>query len=399
GMGIKMKILFIVNVNNNEKGGLFYATHNRIKETIRILGKNSVKVFSINFYDNSIIASVKKILNKNINKKSKSHIQIEGINYENIYIKNTITKKLSIKFGIDKWIYNSIIKKYNFQNIDIVSAHWGSPQGSLAYYIKQKNNIPYVLTLHGSDVHTIPRFDKIFRKFLLRNMNNSDGIFFVSKQLKNEAEKLGWNDIHNKSHISYNSIDKRVFYKLSENEISLFKREENLRKYVVGFVGNLIEIKRAHFLIKIFKEIYIQGKGEITFYIIGDGPLKNRLEDEAKYEEIDVRFIKNVDQKELNIYYNLMDCLIVPSVNEGLGNVVLEAQSCGTPVIATNTGGLPEVISNKSFLVNNKDETIINEIADKVLKVLKEEIKINSRNTSWYETVGNEIKVFEEILN
>lgn len=397
-----MKILFIVNMDESVKGGLFLATHNRIKELSKKEGY-SFKVFNIVKYDNWFLTLLKKILNRKILRQSNDSFVYDQIKYENLYIKETLFTKISLKFGYDFHLKKVFKEKKCDAKYDIVSAHWGGyPQGCLAYLFKYLNRTPYALTFHGSDIHTFPIKSKGNKKLVLRNIDSADAVFFVSDQLRLQVRELGVEPNTKKYHVSHNSFNPTTFHRLSIVEINNIKEEKKISKYAVGFVGNLIKVKRANMLIEIFTEIQKRIDDNITFFVIGDGELKREIENQANLTNLDVRLTGRVTQSSLNNYYNIMDCLILPSRNEGLGNVILEAQACRTPVVATNTGGIPEVIERQELLVQNKDRNISSEIADKVSKLLlikSKNNKINSHNITWKEVVKKEVEVFHTLTN
>lgn len=393
-----MKLLFLVKMNENAKAGLFIATHNRIKALKANYTEYDIDIYSLVKYDNWLLKLIKKILNKQIQSKfNKDSFEYEGIRYKYIYYKNSIFRRILESLGIDIYLKSTIKDIDKVEQYNLISAHWGSPQGSLAYYINKKYNIPYVITLHGSDVHTLPFQNKSYRKILLRNLNYAKLNLFVSKKLLETAKELGWED-DTKSFVSYNAIDRNLFYPISKKEINHFKLKNNFNNYIVGFVGNLIKIKRADWLINIFNETQKKFSQNISFLIIGDGELKTQIINESNKCNIDVRIIGKIPQDKLPIYYNIMNCLILPSKNEGLPNVILEAQACGVPVIATETGGIPEAIANKDYLVKNDEKTLIEDFSDIIVEILKSTEKIDIENNSWEKIVEKELKLFDKYV-
>jgi glycosyltransferase involved in cell wall biosynthesis len=110
--------------------------------------------------------------------------------------------------------------------------------------------------------------------------------------------------------------------------------------FIVLFVGRFIWIKGTGLLIEIAKQV----DRRICFAFIGDGPLTEEIK-EASLKSENILYVGKIDNKELSVYYNASDIVVVPSqYEEGFGRVTLEALSCGTPVIASNRGGIPEAM-------------------------------------------------------
>lgn len=99
---------------------------------------------------------------------------------------------------------------------------------------------------------------------------------------------------------------------------------------------------------------------------------------------------------------NAMDVMILPSRNEGLGCVVLEAQACGTCVVGSEKGGIPEAIGFKEYVVSD-GEDFEERIANRVVEILRNGYDsskfINrAKDYTWESTVKKEIEVFEEVM-
>ena len=133
---------------------------------------------------------------------------------------------------------------------------------------------------------------------------------------------------------------------------------------------NLIEIKRADKLIEIFERIRERVEN-VKFIVVGDGYLRKKMEQEAKERGLEVLFTGRLSQKEVALYMNAMDVMVLPSRNEGWPCVVLEAQACGTCVVGSSNGGIPEAIGFKEYVVEEGDE-FEGKFAQRVIKTLRE---------------------------
>lgn len=124
--------------------------------------------------------------------------------------------------------------------------------------------------------------------------------------------------------------------------------------FSVLFIGRLVEEKGVLHLLRTLPLL----PKDIIFYIIGDGVLKEKVEQVAK-EYSNLRFLGKIDNNLTPLYYSAADIVVVPSFEETLGRVNMEALACSTPVIATSTGGVKEVINNQvGILIELSSEAI-----------------------------------------
>lgn len=127
-------------------------------------------------------------------------------------------------------------------------------------------------------------------------------------------------------------VDTNVFKPMDKEEARK-KLSLPLDKKIVGFVGNLIEVKGADRLPAIAEEP-IKLRSDAFFLIVGDGPLMNSLR-ECMPTDI-TRFKGRVEYQLMPMVMNSIDVLVVPSRQEGFGTVILEARACGARVVGTN---------------------------------------------------------------
>ena len=234
------------------------------------------------------------------------------------------------------------------------------------------------------------------KKHLLEGLANADKCIFVSEKLLEVSKTLGFSGKN--AIVNPNGVDGQTFSPMNKEKI---KAELGLTKKTVGFVGNLIHVKRADKFPEIFRHIYSQNP-ETEFLLVGDGGLRNTLEADFKAGNIPVQFVGRVKPEKVTYYLNGMDVMILPSRNEGWPCVVLEAQACGTAVVGSNNGGIPEAVGDESLIVADGSD-IAKRFAEKVFEVLQAEpnprmLVERASAYSWENLVKKEIKIYEKIL-
>ncbi|WP_088293241.1 glycosyltransferase [Bacillus mycoides] len=360
-----MKILYFVSIDEKNKTGLFNATHERIKTNAN---KFIYDIYNVNFYDGFLLKVLKILLGKKILKKEKDYFIHDGIKYNNVYIKETILGKVLNRFGIDILLYFKFLltNKKRIKQFNLISAHWGHHPGSISYWIVRLFKIPYVLTSHGSDIHTLPNENKGYKKVILRNLQNASRNIFVSNYLLNEAKKIGYNSNHDT--VIYNGVDLENFHPVLDDNKEALKKELMVTGKVIGYIGNLVYVKGVDRIPNILKKV-IEKEKDISLLIVGDGELRDSVINEADIYNIKTYFMGKVAPTEVKKYISMMDIMILPSRNEGLGCVLLEAQACGIPVIGSNNGGIPEAIFDKNCIVK-EDELFEEKFARKIEEIL-----------------------------
>lgn len=136
-------------------------------------------------------------------------------------------------------------------------------------------------------------------------------------------------------------VDTKIFFPAKNKSFLKHQLDIPISKIFVLFVGRLEPLKGSDMLFNIIAEINEQSDS-FFFGLIGDGPDKEKL---ASLEE-NITLFGSVPHKDIHRYYKAADVLILPSKNEGLPNVLLEALACGLPVLATNTGEISAIVSN-----------------------------------------------------
>ena len=266
------------------------------------------------------------------------------------------------------------------------------PAGLVAKLLSDKLNIPYVVTCHGSDINLrMPNNKELYNDVL----ENAAKVIFVSNALLNKAKSYSYSGSN--SVVIPNGIEPDLFKPLDREKI---KRELGLNKKVVGYVGGLKPIKRADKFHEIFETI--ASTQEVEFLVVGDGELREKIEKECKQRKINVKFVGRVPNDEVPYYINAMDVLILPSRNEGFGTVVIEAQSCGVPVVGSDNGGIPEAIGDGGIVVKEGDyfEKRFSEAVIELLGNPKDRdiLRQRSLSFSWENIVNKELEIYENLI-
>ena len=390
-----MKVLIISGIcpdKNNSLAGAF------IRKRVEFLEKiTECKLYKIgNEYNYFYRYINEKILNRNINDDD-IEIVVENVKWNNINIKkglinillNRINEKIYYKYNIKK-----IANELNVKEYDIIHAHWAYPTGYIAMLLSKKFNIPYIVTAHGSDIHTIPNESDELRKNTLEVLENATRVIFVSEALKQQANNIGYQKEN--YNIIYNGIDLNKFYSSYQEK----DNKENNKK-VVGYIGRLELVKGADRLPQIFYEVK-RMNCNTEFLVIGDGSLKKDIITKLDKMNIEYSYYPNMPQEKLRKFMNKCDVIIVPSRNESFCLVALEAQACGVKVVASKVGGIPEAVGEYGFLVNEQNdfEKIFAQQVNWALEnTIDDEKMINrAKEFSWEKTVMEEYNLYNKII-
>lgn len=378
--------------NIQDRKGFFNAVHQRIKHL-----KNeefNVDVFLYSKYENCFIRTL-----RHTNAQDKcEYIVIDGIKYNIRWCSfSLIDYILMVKLHYKEPFFRSFLKaeRKRFQHYDLIAAH-SYLCGLLAMWIKKNFSIPYSVTWHGSEIHTLPRVNKIAREEIKTIIEQADINFFVSKDLMNQSS---WLTLNGRKCVLYNGVSENFTSYDVEVRTLLRKKFGVTSSKVIGFVGNLFSVKNANILPKLFHQIQLNYKEKITFWIIGDGNLRKMIEQDIENDkDINVVFWGNLDPESMPDFMNCLDLLVLPSKNEGLPLVILEALACGINVLASRVGGIPEVL-DCSFTFDLADD-FLNKIATKAVNLLQhsEEQKL-APCFNWETTALIEKSIYQDILN
>lgn len=252
--------------------------------------------------------------------------------------------------------YNRLKKLHKEGKVDIINAHWIFPDAVVAVYISKKLGIPSVISARGCDIN---RYSSSFIRRIQINwaLQHADAITVVSNALKQKIIDI-YNIEEKKISIIPNGVDETLFHPMNKKECQLSLGLETNKKRLL-FVGQLHPVKNIKTLLKALS--IIKNDGELNFetLIIGTGPLESELKSlatELLLTSTEVVFKGQQSHSDIATFFGAADLLCLPSIREGRPNVIIEALATGLPVVASNVGGIPEMVNEKNgILVSPSD--------------------------------------------
>ncbi|WP_189637877.1 glycosyltransferase [Thalassotalea sp. HSM 43] len=258
-----------------------------------------------------------------------------------------------------------------------ILASWGYPDAVAVSMLNRHLKLPMFVKVHGTDINEhiqYPRRRRLMRKYL----GKVQGIFVVSKDLQSQLKAIGIAD--DKLWLNYNGVDQQLFHP-----------EDNQQANRCIFIGSLIASKGVNELIEAFVQLS-QGNPEYHLDVVGEGPLYPQLQQQiiAANMQQQISLHGSIAADKVSQLLAKSSLLILPSYREGVPNVVLEAFACGVPVVATNVGGIPEVVTEQSgILVRKGDAQQLHDAIEKAMHNVwdKQQILAHAGNFNWQRNV------------
>jgi glycosyltransferase involved in cell wall biosynthesis len=189
-----------------------------------------------------------------------------------------------------------------------------------------------------------------------------------------------------------------------DTDIFSCETEIKKRKDKIGYIGILSELKGVLNFVKAISDIS-EERDKIKFLVGGDGPLRDKIEEYLDENDLNdnVKFIGWISHDELPEYLNELKLIVLPSYTEGLPNILLEAMACGTPVLATPVGAIPDLIKDGEtgfIMENNLPECIAKNVIRALNHPNLEKIAENARKLVEKEfTYATTMKRYRKILD
>ena len=270
---------------------------------------------------------------------------------------------------------------------NIIHVHHAFPLSWCARVIKNTYQLPYIITVHGSELPTVGK-DKRYLALTADALRKARRIVPNSFWTKDWLFKIFGNEFRNQVRVIPGGVDIKKF----NPHLSTVELDEKYGlkgKKVVLFAGKLTTYKGVRYLIQAAKKIDAQ------VVVLGEGPERVNLEKRSKLLGLkNVQFIGHLGtSNELNAFYNRADVFVAPSIwDEPLGLVILEAMASKTPVVVTRKGGIPLAVKDgvNGYFVRPRNATEIMQKVnlllandEKRIKMGENARKITEQKFSW----------------
>jgi L-malate glycosyltransferase len=313
-----------------------------------------------------------------------------------------------VKFGNLKHFFSVKEVKELVKRVkpDLIHAHYAT---GYAYLLRKTQFHPAIVSVWGTDVLVFPEKSSFHRNFVIKNLEYADHICATSKIMARKVNEL----LPNCNHLSTIpfGVDSSIFYS---------KHDQNQQSdFVIGTTKAITKGYGGDRLIQCFLDLYLKFYDrfpdksiKIKLLLVGGKygeffeDLKKKYFNHSGWSSIE--FLGHIENSELPSVLSRMNLFLCLSRSESFGVSVLEAEACEVPVICTNIGGLPEVVSDKNtgFLVEESDlenlpDVIIDLIFDKETRV---KLGRNARefvieNYEWSKNVLEMCRIYLHQLN
>ena len=397
-----MKIAIISSGDLSEMKGIMNYVHEKAKR-LQQAANVTCDVYVIRSVTSLLFSLVtkKNIKGLFLKRPSKDRTtDYDGVTYHNLWcsyglMSNIIDTKLC-KVPLSKRTvsrFSKILKDYDIIASHTLTGHY------LAAKIKQKYKIPFVTTWHGSDINVDPFKNDVAKKHTAYIIKNADVNLFVSRALLNASDRV---NRLGKKEVIYTGPSE-FFKRLSVDEILKYRKEHQAKEgeIILGFIGNLIPIKNVLKIPEVLAMVRnkLPKNSNLIFWVAGNGSLREQLEDQLKQHNLPYKFFGKLLPREIPSFMNCLDVLLLPSLNEGLPLVTLEAKKCGVHIVASNVGGIKECIGEKNCF--NLDEQFCENMSTRIVQILNSEEPVTPLDPvfSWETAMEKEVDLYNKILS
>jgi len=292
---------------------------------------------------------------------------------------------------LGSWSLARRLKKQ--MDFDCIDAHYVYPDGFAAVLLGRRLGLPVVVSARGTDINLFPTFRTI-RPMIRWTLRHAAGIVAVSSSLRDAMVKLG--APAEKIAVIGNGVDVRRFQPVERGSARRALGLPETGPLIVS-VGTLIPTKGHQSLIEALAELAPRYPN-LKAYVVGEGPYRAQLEELAHAKGVQERvfLVGPKPNEDLKLWFSAADVSCLLSSREGWPNVLLETLACGTPVVVTRVGGVPEVICSPDLGVQ-VDPDVTSIAAGLELALRKNwscEALVRYAQARTWEVVGKEVESY-----
>ncbi len=277
-------------------------------------------------------------------------------------------------------------------DFDVIDCHYVYPDGVAAARLGRLLGKPVVVSARGSDLNLIADLPGP-KQQIRAAIPAIDRLITVSAALGERAKAIGFPA--DRIAVLRNGVDDQVFQPVDG---SAWRERAAGAKFVIASVGNLIPLKGHDLVIQALQSI-----PDAHVLIAGQGPERGALE--ALAGRIGVRervhLVGTMPQDQLKALYSAADVLVLASEREGWPNVLLEAMACGTPVVATNVGGIPEIVTQPvagRVAPARTAESLAACLRDLLAnRADRATVRAYAQTYSWDDTISKQVALYESV--
>jgi teichuronic acid biosynthesis glycosyltransferase TuaC len=279
------------------------------------------------------------------------------------------------------------------RGFDLIDAHYFYPDGVTAALLGRRLGLPVAITARGTDINLIAQY-RLPRRMIQWAARNAAAVITVSRALKEKLVALGADA--ERLEVLRNGVDLELFKPVARDRI---RDQLGMHRKTLLSVGNLLAFKGHGVAIEALSLV-----PQYDLVIIGDGPDRRALEVLARKCAVAerVRFVGCISQAELRSYYGAADALLLASTREGWPNVLLEAMACGTPVIATNVGGVSEIVTapQAGIVIDERSAAALARSVDRLFAKYPDRnaTRAYAEQFGWDATTKGQLQLFREII-
>jgi glycosyltransferase involved in cell wall biosynthesis len=284
-------------------------------------------------------------------------------------------------------------------DFDLIDAHYIYPDGFAAVLLGRFFGKPVVVSARGSDIHLYSTFPLI-RMLLRHTLQKANKVIAVCQAFKKTMVQLRVPE--NKISVIPNGVDLRKFHPASKND-SRARLGLSHQKIILS-VGRLIADKGFDLLLRALRILLDEyQENNLCLVIVGEGDYRKELQRMIAALDLGdcVVLAGAVSHEELHLWYSAADLSCLASEREGSPNVVFESLACGTPVVAANVWGIPEILTSDDIglLAERTEQDFARVIAMALKKSwCTETITQFARQQTWEQVVRSVATVFESAL-